>query len=259
MKATLCTTAVVVLVLGALTDSTVYGQDREKEPVIGEVRLRVMAPITFAYVPAETTFDRLGETIGEAMPLIEKAATEGKVRVTSPFVLSYPEGSAHLMHNKQFKVQIGLKVEEGSTPQLEGGDVKVRTTEPFKCATIMYMGPIARIGDSYQKLFPAIEKMGLAPTGEEREFTLYFESLESGNNVILIQVGVKDKDKPPGENAVRPGQARAAAVGAPAVPAGGAIPAKLKLLDPLNKKPGRGRLFQRQPNSPAPSSVRRRG
>jgi effector-binding domain-containing protein len=224
MNATLHTTRVVVFILAVLLVSPAAAQ--EKEPIIGEVHVRTMAPITFAYVPTETTFDRLGEAIGEVMPLIEKAATDGKIRVTSPFVLAYPEGSAHLNGNKPFKVQVGLRIEEGSegaAAAADAGDVKVRTTQPFKCATIMYMGPIARIGDCYQKLFPAIEKMGLSPGGEEREFTLYFEGLESANNIVLIQVGVKDKEK--GAAEARP--ATAAPAGVPP------LPPELKLLEPL--------------------------
>ena len=42
---------------------------------------------------------------------------------------------------------------------------------------------------------PAIREAGLEPNGEEREFTTYWEGFDSPNNIILIQVGVKDKAK----------------------------------------------------------------
>ena len=200
-----------------------------KEPEVGEVRLRTLAPVTYCYVEVETTFNKLGESIGVAIPGIMKAADEGKIRVTGPFVLAYPQapqGSAHLTPDKPFKVQVGLMVADVAAAV---GDVKVRRTEPFKAATVLYTGPVSGIGRCYQKLFPAIERMGLKPTGEEREFTLYFEDLESPNNVVLVQVGVKEgkdaKDKGPG----RPGAAGAtAAAGAAAAPP---KPAELKVLD----------------------------
>ena len=90
-----------------------------------------------------------------------------------------------------------------------GGDVKVRKTEPFKAATVLYTGSVFEVGQCYQKLFPAIKQMGLEPSGEEREFTLYFEELESPNNVVLVQVGVKDKssDKNPPRAAAEARQA----------------------------------------------------
>ena len=167
-------------------------------PLLGEVRVRDLAPATYAYVTAETTFDKIGAAIEEAMPKLMKAAEAGKVKLGGPFVLRYPEGSAHKTPNKPFKLEIGMMVIGESVGE---GDVKVRTTEPFKAATLVFTGSVMDIGKSYEKLFPAIERMGLEPTGEEREFTLYWESLESQNNVVLIQVGVKEKAKAPGKEA----------------------------------------------------------
>jgi len=83
----------------------------EAKPEVGEVRLRTMAPLTYVYVETETTFDKLGDSIGEAMQQLVKSAEEGKYRMTSPFVLAYPGGTAHVTPEKPFKVQIGLKVE----------------------------------------------------------------------------------------------------------------------------------------------------
>ena len=173
-------------------DAKAAAAAQAKGPEVGEVRIRTLAPRSYAYVATETTFAELGNVIGEAMGKIQKAAEEGTIKVDGPFVLAYPEGSAHRTPDKPFKLHIGLMVEEGSKG---GGDVKVRKTEPFKAATVLYTGSVMEIGQCYQKLFPAIEKMGLAPSGEEREFTLYFEDLESPNNVVMVQVGVKDKDR----------------------------------------------------------------
>ena len=159
-------------------------------PEIGEVRIRTLAPRAYAYVETETTFAELGNAIGNAMGKVQKAAEEGTIQVDGPFVLAYPKGSAHRTPDKPFQVHIGLMVKEDSKG---GGDVKVRKTEPFKAATVMYTGPVMEVGQCYEKLFPAIEKMGLTPSGEEREFTLYFEDLESPNTVVMVQVGVKDK------------------------------------------------------------------
>jgi len=159
----------------------------EASPLVGELRVRTMAPVTFAYIEVETTFDRLGDAIGEALPKLNEASDAGRAKIAGPFGLYYPKG-AHAQPDKPFPVQIGHVVREGSTG---GGGVKVRKAEPFKCATVVYTGPVAEIGQSYQKLFPAVAAAGLKPSGEERELTLYFESAESPNNVLLIQVGVK--------------------------------------------------------------------
>jgi effector-binding domain-containing protein len=191
----------VVVALGVLCSTAIRGApekaDRgaaagapaaEAAPLIGEMRVRTMGAATFAYIEVETTSDRLGDAIGEALPKLDEASDSGKAKIAGPFGLYYPKG-AHVQPDKQLPVQIGHIVREGSTGG--GGDVKIRKTEPFKCATAVYTGPVAEIGQSYQKLFPAISAAGLKPSGEEREFTLYFESVESPNNVLLIQVGVK--------------------------------------------------------------------
>jgi len=157
---------------------------------VGEFRLRTMAPITYVYVETETTFDKIGEAIGEAMPKITKAAQDGKFRLTAPFVLTYPEASAHITPEKPFKVQIGLKAEGDAAAS---GDVKVRTTQEFRAATAIYTGPPAGIGECYEKLIPAIRGMGLELSGEDREFTFYWEGIDSPNNIVLVQIGVKEK------------------------------------------------------------------
>jgi len=169
-------------------------------PEVGEVRIRTLAPRTYAYVETETTFTELGNAIGDAMGKVQKAVEDGTIKVDGPFVLAYPKGSAHRTPDKPFQLHIGLMVKDESKG---GGDVKVRKTEPFKAATVMYVGPVMEIGRCYEKLFPAIEKMGLTPSGEEREFTLYFEDLESPNTVVMVQVGVKDKQPAKGAAGAR--------------------------------------------------------
>jgi effector-binding domain-containing protein len=157
---------------------------------VGEIRLRTMAPITYVYVETETTFANIGDAINEAMPKITKAAEDGKFRLTAPFVLTYPHNSAHLTPEKPFKLQIGLKA-DGDVQV--SGDVKVRMAAEFRAATVIYTGPPSGAGASYEKLIPAIREMGLELTGEDREFTFYWEGIDSPNNIVLIQVGVKEK------------------------------------------------------------------
>ena len=159
---------------------------------VGEIRLRTMAPITYVYVETETTFDKIADAIGEAMPKITKAAADGKFRLTAPFVLTYSEASAHITPQKPFKVQIGLKA-DGDVQV--SGDVKMRTAAEFRAATVIYTGPPSEIGGCYEKLIPAIRQMGLELTGEDREFTFYWEGMDSPNNIVLVQVGVKEKAK----------------------------------------------------------------
>ena len=192
-KAKLCAVVVIVLLFGiiSLAQEKKAAAIKEAPPSeVGEIRLRTMAPITYVYVETETTFDKIADAIGEAMPKITKAAADGKFRLTAPFVPVYPEASAHVTPEKPFKVQIGLKA-EGDVQV--AGDVKMRTTPEFRAATVIFTGSPSGIGEAYQKLIPAVKQMGLQPSGEDREFTFYWEGFESPNNIVLIQVGVKEK------------------------------------------------------------------
>ncbi|HEV8291191.1 MAG TPA: hypothetical protein VGP94_04690, partial [Tepidisphaeraceae bacterium] len=96
----------------------------------------------------------------------------------------------HVTPEKPFKVQIGLKAEGDAGAS---GDVKVRKTEEFRAATVIFTGPPSGMGECYQKLMPAIRQMGLELSGEDREFTFYWEGFDSPNNIVLVQVGVKEK------------------------------------------------------------------
>src|SRR5205814_254550 len=70
-------------------------------------------------------------------------------------------------------------------------EAKVREAEPFNSATFFYTGTVNDQGKAYEKLVPAMKAAGLVPTGEEREMCLYWEGVESGNNVFFMQVGIK--------------------------------------------------------------------
>ena len=88
--------------------------------------------------------------------------------------------------NKKFKLQVSFAVLEGTEAQ---GDFKVRRLEPFKCATVLYGGPISSIPRAYEKVFGGLG--GATPTGETREYYFHFEGVESPNNVQLVAVGLK--------------------------------------------------------------------
>ncbi len=103
------------------------------------------------------------------------------------------QGGAPFHQDKPFKMEIGIIVtDDTKLPDGVGGDdVKLRKTEPFKCATILYTGPVDQQGRAYQKLIPALTAAGHKSTGEEREMCLYWEGVDSSNNVFMMQIGIK--------------------------------------------------------------------
>ncbi len=177
-----------IIVLSVLLASTGAGRGLEKtEPHIGDMHLQTLPPLHFFYGTLETDFPSVGEPLGKMLNAMYKTAGVKKVPIRGPTLHIY-FNSPHRNPDKRFKMETGFPVAEGAQPV---GGFKVRQTPRFKCATMVYIGPAPRIGEAWEKLIRAATKAGLTPTGEEREFVLYWEDVQSANNVFQIQMGVK--------------------------------------------------------------------
>lgn len=156
------------------------------QPVIGEMRLRTMSGMAYVYGTEETTLPKIKESIGKFMPALMKAGDAGKFHITGAPVMIYRGMQQDL--TQPFTLEVGVPVRE-LPEKLE--DFKARLTEPFRCAALLYTGPVSGMGKAFEKLFADVFAQQLTPTGEVREMYLYWESEESANNVIMVQVGVK--------------------------------------------------------------------
>ena len=58
---------------------------------------------------------------------------------------------------------------------------------PFTSAS----GPLSKVPEAYNKLMGALPPMNLKPTTTVREYYLYWETPESPNNIVQIQVGIE--------------------------------------------------------------------
>jgi effector-binding domain-containing protein len=163
----------------------------ESGVTVGEMRIQTIPALTYLCAPAETSFDKMAEPVVATFDKIFAAASEAKLLIARPTMLVYQD-NPHFHPDKPFKMEIGIVVgDDTKLPDGVGAELKLRRTEPFKCATILYTGPVDQQGQAYQKLIPALTAAGLTPTGEEREMCLYWEGLESKHNVFFMQVGIK--------------------------------------------------------------------
>ena len=156
---------------------------------VGEMRVQTIPALTYLYFPIETSFEKMGEPVVDGFNKVFRAAADSKLLIARPTIITY-EGGPHVNFDKAklFKAQVGIVVADNTQA---AGEAKVRKTEPFKCATILYTGTVNDQGKAYEKLIPAMKAAGLVPTGEEREMCLYWEGVDSSNNVFFMQVGVK--------------------------------------------------------------------
>src|SRR3954470_179691 len=177
--------------LASLLHSAEKPKDDTPKPLmsIGEMRIQTIPAMSYLSTPADTTFAKIGEAVIK-LDDVFGAAYQAKLFIARPTVLVY-QGSPHVNFRPDapFKMELGIIV--GDDAKTDAGDMKIRKTAPFKCATILYSGPVNDQGKAYEKLIPAITAAGLNPTGEEREMCLYWEGIESSSNVFMMMIGIK--------------------------------------------------------------------
>ena len=184
--------AAAMLILATQTFAAEPAKDVKKEPpkpaeyLIGEMHLQTVPAQDFIYGSAETTFEKIGDVVNKYIPLLVDGIQEGKIIQKSCAMFVY-KGMVEDM-SKPFTLEVGWCVSDKAK---EVGELKLRKTAEFKCATILYTGSLSNRGKAYEKLMPAVLAAGLKPAGDSREMYLYFEEPESPNNVVQIQMGIK--------------------------------------------------------------------
>jgi effector-binding domain-containing protein len=162
--------------------------DATSRPAIHVTAMQVqtLPAQTYFYVPARTTFQEIQQPIGQAMGELGRAAADGKVAFTGPPTFVYRGATPEL--NRAFDLEVGFPVAEGTKPF---GPFKVRAMGPFRCATVVYTGPVSLIDKAYDQLIPAMDRAGLQPTDETRETYWKWGGPDAADNQTLVAVGVR--------------------------------------------------------------------
>jgi effector-binding domain-containing protein len=153
--------------------------------LIGEVHIQTIPAMTIVYTSAETTLDKIGETAMKGVGKIEAEKAKGTVKMDGPSVFVYRNFTAM---DKPFTLEMGLTV---SADSKEAGDLKVKKLGEFKCATILYTGPLSNMSKVYEKVIGEVMAKGMEMTGENREMYLFWDKPEGANNVTWVQIGIK--------------------------------------------------------------------
>jgi effector-binding domain-containing protein len=98
-------------------------------------------------------------------------------------------GAGSLDRSKTFTLEVGFPVADDTKPV---GDFKIGKLESLKCATTIYMGPSREIGRAYERIYAQIFAQGLVPSDVRRERYLYYDGDSSKNNIVLIEIALKD-------------------------------------------------------------------
>lgn len=184
---TLAVTVVLWAWAGFAAEEPKKAPEAKPEFVVSEMRVQTFPGVTLLCGEAETTLAKIGAVAGQTISALHKAADDAHLGVTGPMIFVYQGATGQ--PDTPFKLSLGFPVAEGTKPV---GDFKVKKLADLRCATVLFSGPLAKLHDAYSKLFPALMGAGHIPTGEMREYYLYWESPESPNNVLLLQAGIKE-------------------------------------------------------------------
>jgi DNA gyrase inhibitor GyrI len=194
MRLALAATLLILLSSpGPLRSATAAADDKPvapAAPTVGEMRIQTLPALSYLYLPAQTTFAKMGEPVKAGFDKLFGHAAENKFLLVRPTMLVY-QGNPHFDPQKEFKMEMGIVVGPETPAPPADADVKLRKTEPFKCATILYTGTVMQQGQAYQKLIPALKAANHTPTGEVRVLCLYWDGMDSPNNVFMLMIGIK--------------------------------------------------------------------
>ena len=147
------------------------------------IQIRELKGSTIIYKSMQTTLNSIAKALEQPMLDLEKALTESKIGMTNGPVLIYKGVTPD--PNAQFTLEIAIPVaDDAKAPQ----GYQTRRLEGARSAVVLYTGPTTDMGPAYQELLPQIFQLGLTPTQEVRERYLYWESDESKNNVVMIEI-----------------------------------------------------------------------
>jgi molybdopterin synthase sulfur carrier subunit len=157
----------------------------DSEFVVSDMRVRTVPGFSYLFDRANTSLPQIADAVRRTLPALQKGMSEGKFRPAGPLVLIYQNMTDR---TKPFTLDIGFIV---PTETVGFEQFKVRQEDAFRCATVLFSGPISRIPQAYDKLMSAVSAAELKPTMTFREINLFWEGPESPNNVIQIQAGIR--------------------------------------------------------------------
>jgi hypothetical protein len=107
---------------------------------LSEVAARTLGPQTILYEEVETSLSQIHDTVGPILERLEKLVKDKKVVYAGATIFLYQGATPD--PTKKFKLQVSFAVIDGTEAQ---AGFKVRRLEPFKCATVLYGGPLSSI------------------------------------------------------------------------------------------------------------------
>lgn len=158
------------------------------EVYISPMRLQTLPENEFFYVSGTPVpLADLDKVFDPLLDELEKVKSLARLDQAAPNITRYckVEGSEPAL----FLLETGTLVKPGTTP---AGSAQVKKLAPLHCAGVLLWGGLQNIVAAYEALQKAIQEAHLTPTGENQEWTFYFDAVNSPHNLMAIYIGVKE-------------------------------------------------------------------
>ncbi len=161
---------------------------------ISPMRVQTLPEIDFFFVAGKPVpFGDLDQDFDAMLDELEKAKSLAHLAQAAPNITRYYRVNEHeknvLSEPAIFLMETGTVVNASTQP---AGSAQVKKLAPFHCAGLLLWGGLQHIRAAYESLQKAIQEAGLSPTGENEEWTYYFEGVDSPHNLMAIYSGIKE-------------------------------------------------------------------
>jgi effector-binding domain-containing protein len=186
-KAILCSGIVMLMAVALARGDVPATAPSDAGFTLSTPRVAHLAPCTYFYTSVETTYDKMNTVVPQMASDISIAMQNAGIAQTGAPILVYKGAGAD--PGKPFTLEFGFPVSNATQPV---GLYQVAKLDSVKSMTAVYCGPVSKISEAYRQIFAQIMASGEAPSDERRERYLYWEGHDSPNNVILIEIGLRE-------------------------------------------------------------------
>ena len=188
MRNTIAYSSIVMLIACALVRADVATTAPSDEGfTLSPPRVAKLAPCAYYYTSAQTTYDKGGMVAGQLTGEVKSAMANSRTEPVGGPIFVYKDSG--IDPAKPFTLQVGFPVANGTEPV---GTFQVGQLDSVRALTALYSGPVSKIGQAYARSFARLKELGEQPSGERRERFFYWEGPESPNNVIQIEIGLRE-------------------------------------------------------------------
>jgi hypothetical protein len=154
--------------------------------VLGKPVIRTYPAATYFFVSDWATQKTIPDVMAKLTPHLLDMVKQAGLNVNGPMICVLI--GVNPDPNTPFQVEAGFIVDTATKP---AGDAEVRPLDSFKAATVLFTGDVKYISKAYEGLYASIFSAGQFPTTEIRQMGLYFEKMDSANNVFMLMVGIQ--------------------------------------------------------------------